>query len=132
MKRPCNTSERAVKFSLYQRFLLTFLLGRQTMESLRKAIGGDVRDDDAIALYSVRRKVKTESDELVEYSQRIGKDTHYDLTQIQNLPATVKSVSPTLDGGEIRILRVFLAGWLKVEATLADREWVEPLLAQLQ
>ena len=121
--------QREIHFSFYQRFCLTSLLGRQTFESIKKAIGREVAEDDAVALSSVRRKVKTSPADIAPFTKRFGGDSRVDLDTIAELPEEAQAVTAILDTGEARMLKAFLIGWLKVEGALGDRDWADPIIA---
>lgn len=121
-------TERTVQFSLYQRLAVANILGTQTQAKLRAVIGRDVTEDEVIALYSVRRKIRTTAEDLLPYSHRFAGDVKVDMGKIMGLPEETDAARVTLDSQEARLLKTFLQGWLKTEGALADRDWAQPLL----
>lgn len=126
MKKP--TSDRHLKLNLMQRVCVSSLLVRQTGKTISSAIGRAATDEDTAALYSVMRKVRCEPEELLPYQRRLGMETVLDLERVSRHPGEQGFM---IDGYEARVLREFLAGWLKNEGSLGDRDWLYPLISQL-
>ena len=125
-------TDRKVQFSLYQRVIVGNLLGAQTAATLRKILGRDASDEEQAALYCIRGKVmvRPNAAEMARFTQRFGGEQRIDQMALMQLPAEENGVRPTLDGMEVRLLREFLSGWLKVDGSLADRDWLDGLVEQ--
>lgn len=129
MKKPAITSDRQLKLTLLQRVCLGGLLSRQTAKTITQATGKETTEEDTAALYSVLRKVRCVPDELAPYERRLGMETALDLSKVAAHPGITDFM---IDGYEARVLRALLSGWLKAEGTLADRDWVTPIIDYLR
>ena len=120
-----RTSDRRLEFTMLQRAMLGALLGQQTGGKVSGYIGRPATEEDMHALYSALRKVRLSADEVAPFLQSFGVEKRLDLARIG---AKEETQTITLDGGEARVLRAFLSGWLRADGALADRDWAEGIL----
>lgn len=124
------TGDRTIDLYFWHRVVLGAVLSRQSHASITKAIGREATDDDAVALYSIRRKTMVDPEELIGYQRNFGGQKQIDMDAIIAIGDKHGMRSVVLDSFERRLLRTFLNGWLKLEGSLADRDWALPVLEQ--
>lgn len=123
-----QNTDRRVTFTLFERVILAGLIGNQTTDTLTRIMKRELTEDEKVALYSIRRKIKVDPGILAPYTRKFGGDTLVDQGLIQALPPEVDCTKALLDGMEMRLLGAFISGWLREEGKLADRDWAEPVL----
>ena len=125
-----STSDRTVHFRVFARAGIASVIGSQTIPKLKTLFGRDVSEDDVSALSSVRRKIRLSAEEEALYSVRLPGGASGPSTEKLAAAEDRDSADVMLDGVERRTLKQFLCGWLTLEGTIADRDWVDPVVEQ--
>lgn len=123
-----KTSDRSIGMTLIQRVQVGGLIAQQTSSKVSKAIGREATEDDMGALYSILRKVRATPEELSPFTRRFGGDKTLDTDGLIAAQTSEIRLHARLDGYEVRLLGALLAGWLRNEGAIGDRDWASPVI----
>lgn len=108
--------------------MLGALLAQQNQSRITKYIGRDATEDDQVCIYSLLRKIRAEREEMAPYVRKFGGEQQLNMEAVHAVNEVSQRV---LDGFEVKLLKSLLAGWLKTDAVIGDRDWATPVLEQL-